>query len=280
MITLKNERITLSIAETGAEMRRMTLDGKDVLWSGDPAVWSGVAPLMFPFCGGTPHDEYSYKGVTYPMEKHGFARFRDFAVEDAGDSFATFVQTSSDETKKKYPWDYTLRINYRLHGRQVDITYTVTNDSDSTMLFAIGSHEAYACPEGIEDYDIVFEKPETLFAYPLTGNLLERTPVQMLKDARVFPLYDKYFAVDALVFKDLHSREATLRHRATGRAVTVRFDTDYFLLWHKHGAPYMCMEPWGGIPSFVDEPQTLETREGMTRLAAGETFVRTHSILL
>ena len=115
MITLKNERITLSIAETGAEMRRMTLDGKDVLWSGDPAVWSGVAPLMFPFCGGTPHDEYSYKGVTYPMEKHGFARFREFAVEDAGDSFATFVQTSSDETKKKYPWDYTLRINYR-HG--------------------------------------------------------------------------------------------------------------------------------------------------------------------
>ena len=40
------------------------------------------------------------------------------------------------------------------------------------------------------------------------------------------------------------------------------------------------MEPWGGIPSFVDEPQTLETREGMTRLAAGETFTSKHSILL
>ena len=235
---------------------------------------------MFPFCGGTPEDAYSYKGVTYPMEKHGYARFCRFAVEDRGDSFATFVHTSSDETKKKYPWDYTLRVTYRLHGRQADITYTVKNESDSTMFFALGSHEAYACPEGIEDYDIIFEQPETLFTYPLDGNLLKRTPVQMLKDARVFPLYDKYFEVDALVFKDLRSRAATLRHRPTGRAVTVKFDTDYFHLWHKYGAPYMCMEPWGGIPSFVDEPQSLETREGMTRLAAGETFTSKHSILL
>lgn len=280
MVILKNECMELTIAEKGAELRRLILDGEDVLWSGDPAVWSGVAPLMFPFCGGTPEDAYRYKGVTYPMDKHGYARFCDFAVEEQGDGFVTLLHSSSAETRRKYPWDYTLRVGYRLHGRQVDVTYTVENRSDSTMLFALGSHEAYACPEGIESYDVIFEKPETLFAYPTEGNLLQRTPVQLLKESRVFPLYDKYFAEDALVFKNLRSREATLRNRVTGRAVTVRFDTDYFLLWHVYGAPYMCMEPWGGIPSFVDETQDLETREGLTRLAAGERFVSRHSLLL
>lgn len=281
MITLQNDRLVLTISETGAEIRKLTLDDTDVMWSGDPAVWKGVAPLMFPFCGGTPTDSYTYRGKTYAIEKHGYARFKEFAVEEKGNGFVTFLHTSSAETLAQYPWKYELRVTYRIHGTTVDVTYNVKNNSKETMLFAIGSHEAYACPEGIEQYDVIFPEAETLEAYELQGNLLAHKTMPVLKDARVLPLYDKWFAVDALVFKDLRSRKATLRNRVTGRSVSVSFPgSDYFLLWHKHGAAYMCMEPWGGIPSFVDEAQDIETREGMTRLPAGETFTRTHTIQL
>ncbi len=279
MVVLKNDRITLHIAEKGAEIRKMTLDGKDVLWSGDPAYWAGVAPVMFPFCGGLRDDTYTYEGKAYTMPKHGYLRFMDFTVEREGYGFVTFLHTSNEDTKKQYPWDYALRITYTLCGTKLDITYDVKNLSDSIMLFAIGSHEAYACPEGIEQYDVIFPERETLEACVLDGSLLKHETATVLKDGNVLPLYEKYFEIDALVFKGMKSKSCTLRNRVTGREVRVDFPGNpYFLLWQVHGAPYICLEPWGGIPSYNDEAQDLAKKEGITRLGAGETFTRTHTI--
>jgi len=279
MVVLKNDRITLHIAEKGAEIRKMTFDGKDVLWSGDPAYWAGVAPVMFPFCGGLRDDTYTYEGRKYTMQKHGYGRCMDFTVEREGYGFVTFLHTSTAETKKQYPWDYTLRVTYTLCGRKLDITYTVENLSDSTMLFAVGSHEGYACPEGIEQYDVIFPEKETLEACVLDGSLLQHETVTVLKDGNVLPLYHKYFEIDALVFKGVKSQSCTLRNRVDGREVRIDFPGNpYLLLWQAHGAPYICIEPWGGIPSYNDEEQDLAKKEGITRLPAGETFTRTHSI--
>lgn len=280
MHILKNDRLYIEIADRGAEMRRATLDGKDVLWSGDPTVWPGVSPLLFPMCGGTKADEYTYKGNTYHMEKHGFIRALDFELEQSGENFLTFKHEATPATFEKFPFHYTLRVTYRLSGTSLAITYNVYNGSNEPMPFTIGSHEGYACPEGIEEYDVIFEKEETLAAYELEGNLLRRTTTPILHNSRVFPLYERYFAVDALVFKDLKSRAATLRHRPSGRQVTVQFPgCDYFLLWQKHRAPYICMEPWVSVPTFVDEEQNLETREGTITVAPNDTWEQTHSIL-
>lgn len=281
MVTLKNERVEVQIAEMGAEIRKMTLDDRDVMWSGDPAVWSSVAPIMFPICGGFKTDEYTFEGKQYTMQKHGFARTTLFTVEESGCGYVTLLLRSDDETRAQYPWDFALRVTYRLHGTALDITYRVDNCADTTMLFAIGSHEGYATPEGIEEYDVIFPQKETLRTYALDGNLLKHQATTLLKDGNVFPLYEKYFEVDALVFKDLKSRSATLRHRPTGREISVEFpEKDYFLMWHKYMSRYICLEPWGGIPSYVDEEQDLAKKEGMRRLPAGESYTVTHTIRL
>ncbi len=54
VVILKNERVRLEIAKSGAQMCKMTVDGNDILWSGDPAWWGNVAPVLFPICGGIP----------------------------------------------------------------------------------------------------------------------------------------------------------------------------------------------------------------------------------
>lgn len=281
MVTLKNERVEVQISEMGAEIRKMTLDGNDVMWSGDPAVWSGVAPIMFPICGGFKTDEYTFEGRQYTMQKHGFARTTAFTVEESGYGYATLLLTADDGTRAQYPWDFELRVTYRLHGTALDVTFRVDNCSETTMLFAIGSHEGYATPEGIEEYDVIFPEKETLRAYALEGNLLKHEATTLMKDGNVFPLYEKYFEVDALVFKDLKSRSVTLRHRPTGREITIDFpEKDYFLMWHKYMSRYICLEPWGGIPSYVDEEQDLAKKEGMRRLPAGESYTVTHTIRL
>ena len=281
MFTLKNDRVEISIAEFGAELRSVKLDGNDVLWSGDPKYWSGTSPLLFPICGGLRDDKYTLCGKEYHLRKHGFAERMDFIVENSGRYFVTFLLTDTPETLKVYPWHFELRVTYRLRGTAIEVDYDVKNTSDSLMYFSIGAHEAYACPEGIEDYDIIFPQKETLNTCALDGNLIEHRTIPIIKESDTLALYTKFFEVDALVFKDLRSRSATLRNRKTGRTVAVEFPGfDYLLLWTRPGAGYICIEPWCGIPSMVDDSYAIEEKEGMETLEPNADFHRRHTIYL
>ncbi len=279
MVQLKNNVLSVDISTKGAEMKKITVNGEDRLWNGNPAFWTGTAPVMFPVCGGLPEDKFTYKGREYTLPKHGFAKNMEFEVEKQTALSAVFLLRSNQETLPVYPWDFEFRITYTLHGGCIRIDYCVKNLSDETMYVSPGAHEAYACPEGIEDYDVIFERKETLNACGLDGNLIDDTLTPIIKDTDTLPLYYRYFAVDALVFKDLKSRSATLRNRKTGKSVTVDFDGfDYFLLWTKPGAGYICMEPWAGIPPRVGSGKEIAEKEGINTVAPKESLKLTHSI--
>lgn len=279
MITLKNRFLTASINEVGAELKSLVFDGKEYIWEGRSEVWAGSCPLLFPICGGLKNDKYTLNGKEYTLQKHGYARFKTFEIENKTDSSVVFLHKSDKETKKSFPFDYELRVIYTLVDKSLRVDYSVKNLTDDTMYFSIGSHEGYYTPEGIEDYDVVFPQNETLNAYVLYGNLLSNQQLPIIKDSNVLPLYDKYFTVDALVFKDLKSKSATLRNRKTGKAVQVDFpDAEYFLLWHKPNSPYMCLEPWSGIPDIVGTGYDITEKEGIIALESGGEYNSTHAI--
>ena len=279
MITLKNEFLTASFNEVGAELKSLVFGGKEYIWEGRSEVWSGSAPILFPICGGLKDDKYTYKGKEYTLKKHGYARFATFEVEDKTDSSVVFLHKSDEETRKSFPFDYELRVTYTLVDKTVKVGYSVKNLTGGNMYFSIGSHEAYYTPEGIEDYDVVFPQNETLNAYVIYGNLLSNQELPIIKDSNVLPLYDKYFTVDALVFKDLKSRTATLRNRKTGKAVQVDFpNADYFLLWHKPNSPYMCLEPWSGLPDIVGSSYDITEKEGIIALESGKEYNSVHTL--
>ncbi len=279
MITIQNEQIAVEINPLGAELQRITVDGKERLWNGDPAFWTGRAPVLFPFCGGLKDGCFTYAGKKYFAEKHGFARLMPFDVIKTTPLSATFLLTSNPETLKQYPWDFELLITYTLRGNCMDIVYEVKNKSNQTMYMAIGAHEAHACPEGIEDYDLIFEKKETLNAYELEGSLLAPRTYTLLKNSDTLPLYEKYFSVDALIFKDVKSRFVTLRNRKTGKQVSVDFHGfDYLLVWTIPGAGYLCIEPWTGIPPMADSTTDITEKEGMTAVEPGKTFTVKHTL--
>ena len=279
MITIKNQYITAKINELGAELKSLVCNDTEYIWEAKPEVWPSACPLMFPICGGLKNDKYIYDGKEYTLEKHGYIRFKTFEVESKTDSSVVFLHKSDNETKQKFPFDYELRVFFTLEGKTLKIDYSVINKTDKTMYFNIGSHEGYATPEGIEDYDVIFPQNESLNAYVLYGNLLSNQQLPIIKDQNYIPLYDKYFTVDALVFKDLKSKSATLRNRKTGKAVRVDFpDAKYFLLWHKPNAPYMCVEPWNGVQDIVGSSYDITQKEGITALDSGKEFKYTHSI--
>ena len=279
MITLENSVAKVMINELGAEPKSFVCDGVQYLWEGRIEVWGASAPLMFPICGGLKDDSFTYRGKKYTLEKHGYARFKRFEVESASKTEAVFLHRSDEETLESFPFEYELRVKYTLDGKTLKVVYTVSNKGEDTMYFNIGSHEGYYTPEGIEDYDVIFPEEETLDAYVLYGNLLSYQRLPIIKQSRVLPLYDKYFTVDALVFKDLHSRSAILRNRKSGKAVNIDFpDSPYFVLWHKQYAPYICVEPWNGIQDPVDSDGDITKKEGITALEAGKSFTHTHAI--
>ncbi len=279
MIQLKNELITASINEAGAELKSLKLNGVEQIWEGKPEVWGSSCPLLFPICGGLKEDKYIFEGKEYNLQKHGYVRSAIFEVERADDTFAIFCIKSNDETRRQFPFDYELRVIYTLAERSLKIEYEVRNTGDKTMYFSIGSHEGYYTPEGIEDYDVIFPERETLNAKVIYGSLISHQDLPILKDSCVLPLYEKYFIIDALVFTDLKSRSATLRNRKTGRSIRVDFpDMPYFLIWHKPNSPYVCLEPWAGIGDRVGSDYELVNKEGINALEAGKTYRNVHTV--
>ena len=281
MVTLGNGTVTAEINETGAELRTLNKNGKNYMWQGIPEIWSGVAPLLFPICGGLRDDKFVYKNREYILNKHGYARFMRFETEQLDEGSVTFLHRSNSETLKCYPFEYELRVTYNLTQSGIRVTYAVDNETDGYMYFSIGSHEAYATPTGIEDYDIIFPEKETLSSVMLDGNVLQKNAIPIIKNSNVLPLYDKYFLIDALVFKDIRSREVTLRNRKTGAYVNVKFDgKPYFLIWHKHTAPYICLEPWAGISDCQDTDYDITKKEGIIKLEKNGRYEISHEITI
>ncbi len=276
MVTLENEFLYVEIEEMGAEIRKVICEGKSRMWTGDPKYWGKVAPVMFPICSGLPQDKYTLDGKEYFMKKHGFAKDQLFEVEKLTPISATFLLKDNAETQKMYPWHFEFRITYTLRATAIEVAYTTKNTSDSTMYYSVGSHEAYYCDGGIENYDVIFERKETLYNHI---DELERENSILLKDGNVLPLYEKYFNVDCIIFKDHKSRYVTLRNRKTGEEVSVEFaGFDYLLLWHVPGAEYMCIEPWAGICPTKDAGYDIAEKEGILVLEPNEQQTLKHTI--
>lgn len=279
MITLNNGVLKVKIDEFGAQIRSVVKEEKEYMWQADPQIWKSTAPIMFPICGGLKDNKFIYEGKEYNLAKHGFARNMMFELESSDSESAVFLLKANEESRKVYPFEFELRVIYTISYDAITVAYRVDNKDSKTMYFSIGSHEAYYTPEGIEDYDIIFPENETLNSVMVDGTLLQDHTLPIIKDSNVLPLYDKYFLVDCLLFKTLKSRSATLRNRKTGKSIRVDFpNAPYFVVWHPHGAPFICIEPWAGIPDSQVSCYDLSKKEGIITLGVEQTYRATHTI--
>lgn len=279
-LSISNGIITAVISTKGAELKSVVKDGAEILWEGNPDVWAGQAPLLFPICGGLKDDKYIFEGKEYTLQKHGYVRTSEFDVESSGDTAATFIIRSNENTKEQFPFDYELRVTYTLIDNKICVGYSVKNVGIGDMYFSIGSHEGYACTGGIEEYSLIFDKNENFVCNVLNGNLLEYNTYSV-GEGRELPLKYDFFAIDALTFLNLKSRGVNLVHRPSGRSLRVEFDGfDYLFVWTKPNANYICIEPWCGIPDFVDSNFDITQKRGIVKLEANAEKVLTHRIIL
>lgn len=283
MIELRHNGASMSICETGAELRSYRgADGRERLWSGDPACWAGVSPVLFPAIGAVKDGVITIAGKPYAVPRHGFARDRAFAVTERGDDFVTLTLSQTPETKAVYPFDFALSVTHRFLANGFETRFTVENHTGRDMPFMIGGHPAFACPmadgERFEDYVVRFHQPETgvhtLCDGP--GRLMMGAETAGLgPDSRTLRLNHADFdRLDTYIFEGLKSRGVDLLNPQTGRGLRFLFDMDVLAIWtmpHKN-APYVCLEPWQGAPSRVDDTCRFEDKPWHKTLGIGQAY--------
>lgn len=281
MITIQNEQLSVAISDHGAELTgiRSCDTGIEYLWDADPAFWGKHAPVLFPIVGTLKDNSYLYKGKSYSMLRHGFARDKVFTLKEHTATDACFELTEDDETFARYPFLFKFQVRYRLEGNRLWNEYSVMNRGKELMYFSVGGHPAFRVPleEGPEyrDYFLEFSEAETADRWPLSRNLVSTHPKPFLQKERIVPLSHDLFLEDAVILKNLRSSSVSLRSRASHHGVTLHFTGfPYLGIWAPPEAPFVCLEPWQGIADSLYHNQQISEKEGICVLEPGESWMR------
>jgi galactose mutarotase-like enzyme len=280
VITIKNAKISASINTIGAELSRLEKNNKNYIWTIDEAFWNKTSPILFPIVGRLKNDSYTFKNKSYTLPRHGFARNFEFIIENQTESSVLFSLKSTAETLQQFPFEFELKMEYRLTEKGLEITYFVTNLSDFIMPFSIGAHPAFALENSFEDYSLQFNEVENLISHQLEHELFDGTTKEIEAKNGKIELHYALFEKDALVFKELKSNEITLKYK-NKFVLKMSFEGfPYLGIWTKPNAPYLCIEPWCGLADKVRHNENIEKKEGINFLKAQEIFIRTIKIEL
>lgn len=267
--------LSAEISSSGAELVSVKDSvGNEYIWTAED-VWKRHAPLLFPFVCNTASKKYTVDGREYALSNHGFARDSEFTVTDKGEDFVTMTLSSSDKTREKYPFDFLLTVTYRVSGKCLSQEMKVKNTGSGEMYFFIGGHPGFLCPftsdrdSTFEDYDVVYEKPETVIQQLPGGD------VTVLDNGTTVPVTRELFKNDVFLKDKPASSKISLVSRKSGRSVTVSYDrSGCIAVWSPYDdrAGFVCLEPWAAAPVYCCDTEELTKMPHAKRLAAGGEF--------
>jgi len=283
---IENKILQLSVKLKGAEIcsLKSVKSGKEFIWEGNPEIWSGQAPILFPIVGALKKGVFKYEGKEYSLPQHGFMRSTDnVKLLEKTEHSLSFLLKSDKESLKVYPFDFEFITTFELKDNTVQITHKVINPSDKEMYFSFGAHPAFKCPinsnESYGDYYLEFETVEEAESYRVADKLIDTATKRVFNGGNIINLHSDIFIKDALVFKDLKSTKISLKSKKSDESVTVSYKGfPYMGIWAKHKAPFVCIEPWLGIADGVNANQEIEKKEGIIKLAAKEQFKAMYTI--
>lgn len=284
---LQNGSITAKVESYGAELRSVVKDGCEYLWQGDPAYWAGQAPILFPICGRLVEGKYTLDGKIYEMTLHGFAKRTEFAVASHTDTEIVFTLSETEATLAEYPFPFTLTVTYALVGDEIRSSLTVKNTGDGILPFTLGAHPGFRVPldaGDFSDWRIRFPggaSPDQLIFSETCFNTGKKRAFPLF-GGDTLPLRHEMFDNDAIFLSRVPKR-VRLESTRSSRFVEMTYpDFPYLGLWHKpkSDAPYVCIEPWCGLPTFDGEIEDFATKCDMFRILPDTEKTLAYSILI
>lgn len=267
---IENEFLKAGIKTFGAELTSLVLkkSGTEYLWQGNPDVWAGQSPVLFPIIGRLINDTYKLDGQEYNMPKHGFFRNREAVLISQDSDKITFSQTDDEETVKKYPYKFEVQVTFELIGASIKVTHTVINKNNRAMYFSLGAHPAFNCNIGDTLAFDENENLDTVAIDELSLRMPEKIPV--LRDNNTITITKDIFNNDALIFNNVKSKHITL----TSGNRKIKFDfgaSPYLGIWAKPGAPYVCIEPWWGVNDSHEVKNDFSEKDAIQNVKVNES---------
>jgi aldose 1-epimerase len=139
----------LVIAQVGASLRRLTVDGDDVLdgYGEDEIAAAAQGQALVPWPNRLAGGRYTFEGETLQLalsepEKgnaiHGLARWAAWQVARRGPSAATLSHTIWPQAG--YPFALSVEIGYELRETGLTVTTTATNAGQRRLPYGVGFH--------------------------------------------------------------------------------------------------------------------------------------------
>jgi len=289
LYTIKNGAMTVTVDSLGAQLMSITAaDGTEYLWNGDKTYWGGRAPVLFPYVGRLTEDSYTYKGKTYSMGRHGFARHCEFTPIIEEENRLILAISDNAETRANYPFAFEFSVAFELEDATLSITYAVENRTRGSMYFGLGSHPGFRIPleegKSFEDYRLTFRHPGKPNRCLLSENYMNasRAVPYYLENGDTLPLRHDLFDNDAIIF-DHMDKTYTLSAGEGSRGVTVHAPKMRYLgVWHtpKTEAPFVCLEPWVSLPSRDGIVEDFAQQGDLVHLEPGDMYDNTWTITI
>lgn len=289
--SLENQRLLITTVRRGAELVRIYDKEKDreVLWNGDPAVWNRCSPILFPLVGRCYGKEYRVDGKAYEAKPHGFARDMDFELleNSLGEDQVWYRLVSTEDTRKEYPFDFSLEAGFSLKENKIQVMWKVLNTGEKTMYFSIGGHPAFRTPEGMKQTQVYLgfeEKKELPYI-----NVELSSGCALCQEVKTLKLEDGYarikedsFAQDAFIFENGVVQKVSLCREDKSPYVTLTCQGFPMIgIWSKSSdCPFICLEPWYGRCDNFGFTGEMKDKPGMISLEAGKEFHASYEIIV
>jgi galactose mutarotase-like enzyme len=285
-VSISSAELTAEIDPNGAQLSSLKdRDARELLWNGDPKVWAGRAPLLFPIVGVLAGGAYRLGPNTYPLSRHGFARGKPFALQGTSSSAASFTLSTDASTMQIFPFEFALDVRYELSGSTLSVTTGIRNRGDVDMPASFGYHPGFRWPlpfgQPRSSHFIQFEtdEPAAMRRTDAAGLLTPKHHPTPIVNRRL-ALADALFEQDVLIFDRLESRSVTYGS-SNGPRIRISFaDAPYLGLWTKPGAPFICIEPWHGITDPEGYAGDFTEKPGVFVVRGGGAFISTMDITL
>ena len=236
--TIQNEFLTVRVEDLGAQLSSIqTPDGTEYLWQGDPDIWARRAPILFPFIARLRENTYYLDGQPYAISTHGFARDMVFSLVEQGEDHISLQLTDTPETRKVYPFSFSLTVTYTLERNRLKKCHRVENRSDKDMYYELGAHDGFRarwspaspCPAGPSACP-AWERVQ-FYGMDESCTLTPKGEAIPLEDGKL-PLTPSTYGLDTMVLDRPRQATAQLVDDWGHPRVSVEFpDFDYLGLW-------------------------------------------------
>jgi galactose mutarotase-like enzyme len=274
-IRLHTDSLTAEIDPQGAQLSVLRdAQGRALLWHGDPTVWKGRAPILFPIVGALNNGHYRWRDQHFALPRHGFARDRRFVLVQQDAQAVVLRQTDDAETRKLYPFGFELDVSYRMAGCRLTTEARVRNTGTGPLPASLGFHPGFLWPlpngAARTAHFLEFEhaEPAPIRRLDALGLLTAQRHATPIHDRRLW-LDDALFTDDVIIFEELTSR-SLIYGADSGPRIRVEFpDATHLGLWTKPGAPFLCIEPWRGFADPQGFNAELDEKPGIFLVPPG-----------